>query len=209
MARQKARNLKNALDHATMYTTARACGILVHVYQYLATPLASKIRLVLLVVNSVRSHLTELKELSITSVRRCKHRYSTTSLQDTSQYLALFRPWSVLSLLAFRCCYCYHLNPARKQRPTAPKLDYDTWTPPRQVSGVGVGAGVRHRKPSNSVQAMLEKNGEHVTIQYNTRQFHKFINVSQIGIFNVSLQSPEENLITVLLKKLIKIIKIN
>ena len=183
MARQKARNLKNALDHATMYTTARACGILVHVYQYLATPLASKIRLVLL------------------SVSRCKHRYSTTSLQDTSQYLALFHPWSVLSLLAFRCCYCYHLNPARKQRPTAPKLDYDTWTPPRQVSGVGVGAGVRHRKPSNSVQAMLEKNGEHVTIQYNTRQFHKFINVSQIGIFNVSLQSPEENLITVLLKK--------
>ena len=59
MARQKARNLKNTLDHATMYKTARACGILVHVYQYLATPLASKIRLVLLVVNSVRSHLTE------------------------------------------------------------------------------------------------------------------------------------------------------
>ena len=116
---------------------------------------------------------------------------------------------SSISLLAFRCCYCYHLNPARKQRPTAPKLDYDTWTPPRQVSGVGAGAGVRHRKPTNSVQAMLEKNGEHVTIQYNTIQFHKFINVSQIVIFNVSLQSPEENLITVLLKKLIKIIKMN
>ncbi|CAH3196076.1 unnamed protein product, partial [Porites evermanni] len=64
---------------------------------------------------------------------------------------------------AFRCCYCHHLNPARKQRPTAPKLDYDTWTPPRQVSGVGAGAGVRHRKPTNSVQAMLEKNGENVT----------------------------------------------
>ena len=93
MARQKARNLKNALDHATMYTTARACGILVHVYQYLATPLASKIRLVLLVVNSVRSHLTELKELSITNVSRCNlDRYSTISLQDTSQYLALFHP---------------------------------------------------------------------------------------------------------------------
>ena len=124
-----------------------------------------------LVVNSFRSHLTELKELSITNVRRCKHRYSTISLQVTSQYLALFHLWSVLSLLAFRCCYCYHLNPARKQRPTAPKLDYDTWTPPRQVSGVGAGAGVRHRKPTNSVQAMLEKNGEHVThntIQYNS-----------------------------------------
>ena len=74
-----------------MYTTARACGILVHVYQYLVTPLASKIKLVLVVVNSVRSHLTELKELSITNVSRCKHRYSTISLQvDTSQYLALF-----------------------------------------------------------------------------------------------------------------------
>ena len=90
MARQRAKNLKNVLEHATMYTTARACGILVHVYQYLATPLASKIRLVLLVVNSVRSHLTELKELLITNVSRCKQRYSTILLQDSSQYLALF-----------------------------------------------------------------------------------------------------------------------
>ncbi|XP_020609320.1 protein lunapark-A-like [Orbicella faveolata] len=56
---------------------------------------------------------------------------------------------------AFRCCYCYHLNPARKQRPIAPKLDYDTWTNPRHISGQG--PGVRHRKPTNSVQAMLEK----------------------------------------------------
>jgi len=24
--------------------------------------------------------------------------------------------------LAFRCAYCYHLNPARKKLPTAPKL---------------------------------------------------------------------------------------
>lgn len=56
---------------------------------------------------------------------------------------------------AFRCCYCYHLNPARKQRPIAPKLDYDTWTTPRHTSAQG--AGVRHRKATNSVQAMLEK----------------------------------------------------
>ena len=61
----------------------------------------------------------------------------------------------VLFFKAFRCCYCYHLNPARKQRPIAPKLDYDTWTTPRHVSGQG--PGVRHRKPSNSVQAMLER----------------------------------------------------
>ncbi|GFR99573.1 protein lunapark-like [Elysia marginata] len=26
--------------------------------------------------------------------------------------------------LAFRCCYCYHLNPARKQRPMAPRLEF-------------------------------------------------------------------------------------
>ena len=57
---------------------------------------------------------------------------------------------------------------------------------------------MRHRKPTNSVQAMLEKNGEHVT--HNTIQYDKFINVSQIGIFNVNLQSPDENIITVLLK---------
>lgn len=66
----------------------------------------------------------------------------------------------VLFFKAFRCCYCYHLNPARKQRPIAPKLDYDTWTTPRHISGQG--PGVRHRKPSNSVQAMLErKTGKH------------------------------------------------
>lgn len=28
--------------------------------------------------------------------------------------------------ISFRCCYCYHLNPARKKRPTAPKLEFDT-----------------------------------------------------------------------------------
>ena len=27
-----------------------------------------------------------------------------------------------ICLLAFRCAYCYHLNPARKKLPTAPKL---------------------------------------------------------------------------------------
>ncbi|KAH9496058.1 hypothetical protein Btru_012615 [Bulinus truncatus] len=26
--------------------------------------------------------------------------------------------------LSFRCCYCYHLNPARKQRPIAPRLEF-------------------------------------------------------------------------------------
>lgn len=57
--------------------------------------------------------------------------------------------------IAFRCCYCYQLNPAKKHRPTAPKLDYDTWSSPRQTSGQGT--GLHHRKPTNSVQAMLEK----------------------------------------------------
>lgn len=27
--------------------------------------------------------------------------------------------------ISFRCCYCYHFNPARKKRPIAPKLDFD------------------------------------------------------------------------------------
>lgn len=56
---------------------------------------------------------------------------------------------------AFRCCYCYHLNPARKQRPVAPKLDYDTWSTPKPTSAQG--GSLRHRRPTNSVQAMLEK----------------------------------------------------
>lgn len=28
--------------------------------------------------------------------------------------------------ISFRCCYCYYLNPARKKRPTAPRLELDT-----------------------------------------------------------------------------------
>lgn len=27
--------------------------------------------------------------------------------------------------ISFRCCYCYHLNPARKKRPTAPRLEIE------------------------------------------------------------------------------------
>jgi len=26
----------------------------------------------------------------------------------------------------FRCCYCYHMNEARKHRPNAPRLNLDT-----------------------------------------------------------------------------------
>lgn len=28
--------------------------------------------------------------------------------------------------ISFRCCYCYHLNPAKKQRPHAPRLEFPT-----------------------------------------------------------------------------------
>lgn len=45
--------------YARMHTTARACRILLHAH--LATPLACKIRLALLVVNSVKLHLTAYK----------------------------------------------------------------------------------------------------------------------------------------------------
>lgn len=32
--------------------------------------------------------------------------------------------------IAFRCCYCYNMNPARKQRPDAPRLDFDATKTP-------------------------------------------------------------------------------
>ena len=52
----KHQNAKSTLEHATVHTTARAGGILVHAH--LITLLASRIRLIkLLVVNSVKLHL--------------------------------------------------------------------------------------------------------------------------------------------------------
>ena len=51
----KHQDAKSTLEHATVHTTARACGILVHAH--LITLLASRIRLKLLVVNSVKLHL--------------------------------------------------------------------------------------------------------------------------------------------------------
>ena len=51
-----ARMQKNALEHATTKTTTRAHGILGQAH--LTTLLASKIRLALLVVTSVKLHLT-------------------------------------------------------------------------------------------------------------------------------------------------------
>ena len=56
--------------YARMHTTARACGILPHAH--LATPLACKIRLALLVVNSVKLHLTAYKcDLSPKKYLKC------------------------------------------------------------------------------------------------------------------------------------------
>lgn len=63
---------------------------------------------------------------------------------------------------AFRCCYCYHLNPARKQRPVAPKLDFDTWTTPkhaspkRLVSVKELSSG--YQEATNTSPTMLKKN---------------------------------------------------
>ena len=51
----KHQNAKSTLEHATMHTTVRTRGILVRAH--LITLLASKIRLKLLVVNSVKLHL--------------------------------------------------------------------------------------------------------------------------------------------------------
>ena len=51
-------NTENGLESATTHTRARAHGILVH--SHLTTPLANKMRLVFLVVNSVKLHLTAL-----------------------------------------------------------------------------------------------------------------------------------------------------
>lgn len=31
----------------------------------------------------------------------------------------------IFLFVAFRCCYCGFWNPARKQKPSAPKLDFD------------------------------------------------------------------------------------
>ena len=53
--KSKHQTAKSTLEHATVHTTARAHGILVHAH--LITLLGSKIRLKLLVVNSVKLHL--------------------------------------------------------------------------------------------------------------------------------------------------------
>ena len=45
----------------------------------------------------------------------------------TKVYKKLAKIWqNLILILAFRCCYCYYWNPARKQRPTAPKLQEAT-----------------------------------------------------------------------------------
>lgn len=51
--------------------------------------------------------------------------------------------------ITFRCCYCYTLNPAKKQRPRAPKLDYIT--SPR--SGVTQKSSRTDMEPSTADQA--------------------------------------------------------
>lgn len=66
--------------YARMHTTARACRILLHAH--LVTPLACKIRLALLVVNSVKLHLTAYK-INVTS--RQKSTWTAFCLQALCQ----------------------------------------------------------------------------------------------------------------------------
>lgn len=53
-------------------------------------------------------------------------------------------------ITAFRCCYCNFWNPARKQKPPAPKLPTDE-SPivPRRISLEGSGTGCIKSKNSD------------------------------------------------------------
>ncbi|CAD6201773.1 GSCOCG00002768001-RA-CDS [Cotesia congregata] len=49
----------------------------------------------------------------------------------------------------FRCCYCQYWNPARKQKPSAPKLDGDI-TSPLSITGRQSGKSTDHEATSSS-----------------------------------------------------------
>ncbi|KAH0553791.1 endoplasmic reticulum junction formation protein lunapark-A isoform X2 [Cotesia glomerata] len=49
----------------------------------------------------------------------------------------------------FRCCYCQYWNPARKQKPSAPKLDGDI-TSPLSITGRQSGKSTNHEATSSS-----------------------------------------------------------
>ena len=47
--------------------------------------------------------------------------------------------FTFIAVVAFRCCYCYVLNPARRQRPRAPQLNLGTpRRTPENVSAEGL-----------------------------------------------------------------------
>eukprot|EP00092_Neocalanus_flemingeri_P095252 GFUD01121180.1.p1 GENE.GFUD01121180.1~~GFUD01121180.1.p1 ORF type:complete len:424 (-),score=140.10 GFUD01121180.1:42-1313(-) len=62
--------------------------------------------------------------------------------------------------LAYRCCYCFYWNPARKQRPVAPRLSEETSFPSaKESAGSGVSA------VSSAVQPRTGKDkGDRVTV---------------------------------------------
>ena len=61
--------------------------------------------------------------------------------------------------VAFRCCYCFHVNPARKQRPTAPKLE--TFSSPVRKRSVSTHQG-HSDKEQKSVENCEKLKGENV-----------------------------------------------
>lgn len=72
----------------------------------------------------------------------------------------------VIVCLAFRCAYCYHLNPARKKLPTAPKLmktpsiDHLERRPPEQDKEQDVDSPqLVKRIPSQGQMHIPEKGG--------------------------------------------------
>ena len=63
--------------------------------------------------------------------------------------------------IAYRCCYCHYWNPARKQKPTAPRLEASALLRPQVVT-----------------ESSSDEEGKGL-VEYsliNTRQLHVFFN---------------------------------
>lgn len=63
---------------------------------------------------------------------------------------------------AFRCCYCYHFNPARKLRPAAPKLMFDSQnTPNRRRYSSSTSSSEKNSEPDSEIEEKPDKDLKH------------------------------------------------
>lgn len=91
--------------------------------------------------------------------------------------------------ISFRCCYCYHLNPARKKRPAAPKLEIDSKT--SRIKQFSSSDSDKISESDSENEGVIQKPMESHAKTSDTEKTSDFDKLSDLDVKNSDSESPQ------------------